>query len=446
VRKILKRHIYQSVKDWSLKPDRKPLVLRGARQVGKTHVANKIGREFTHYVMANFEKQPALKDIFVKDLDPKRICRDLSILLDVKIIPGKTLLFLDEIQEAPLAITSLRYFYEEYPELHVMAAGSLLDFALEEVGIPVGRVEFLYVYPMSFIEFLIAMGREQAAAAILNHIFPKPMSDAIHERLLEYICEYLAIGGMPAVVKCWRDTQSLKKCDELKHDLIATYRQDFEKYSKKHQIKYVELLFDQAVYQLGKPFKFTHIPGDFRKRELFPCLLLLTKALVIKQIYHSDAQGLPLGAQASLEKFKALFIDVGLAQSLLGENPKEWLLYNKESLANKGELIESFVGQELLAYSNARVPAALFYWHRHERGSNAEIDYLIEYHGQIVPIEVKSGRTGTLKSMQLFLDSHHHSPYGIKISTQPYSVYNQLHSYPLYGIATLFPELKRILE
>lgn len=435
----MKRTIYQELKLWSAKKGRKPLILRGARQVGKTHIVRMLGETFTSFLTVNFERQPLAKEIFEKDLDPKRIARDLSLMFNTNIVPGKTLLFLDEIQEAPKALIALRYFYEEMPALHVIAAGSLLDFALEEVGIPVGRVEFLYLYPMSFIEFLLATHREQAAQAILNNIFPHPFHETIHAQFLDILAEYLAVGGMPEVVKTWRDTQDLKLCSEIKLALINAYRQDFEKYGRKHQIKYLDLLFNQIPQRLAQPFKFSQIPGDYRKRELAPCFDLLAKALIAKPIYHSDGQGLPLGAGVDLSLFKTLFLDVALAQSVLGENPKDWLLHAKQTLTNKGALIESFVGQELLAYGSSRLQPVLYYWHKQTRNSNAEVDYLIEQQGQVIPIEVKSGTTGQLKSLHEFLATHPHSPYGIRFSTQPYSEYQKIHSYPLYAVAALYP-------
>ncbi len=433
----MKRNIFQALKQWAIKSQRKPLILRGARQVGKTHLVTRLGQTFQQFVMINFERQPQAAEVFKQDLDPKRITRDLSLMFNVKIVPQETLLFFDEIQQAPQALTALRYFYEDYPELHVIAAGSLLDFALEQVGVPVGRVEFLYVYPMSFMEFLMAMERQQAIDAILNQAFPSAFPPIIHERFLTYVAEYLAIGGMPEVIKNWREFNDLKKCHLIKQNLIDAYRQDFEKYSKQHQIKYVNLLFDQIPYQLGKPFKFSNIPGEYRKRDLAPCLDLLTKAQVVKPIYHSNGQGLPLGAQVDFDKFKTLFIDVALAQTALGYFPKDWLLQPGQTLINKGEIVESFVGQELLAYSDPQTPFSLYYWQRQQRSSNAEVDYLIEQQGQVIPIEVKSGAGSTLKSMHLFLATHPASPYGVRFSTLSASQYENIRSYPLYAIATL---------
>jgi hypothetical protein len=433
----MQRTLLQHLESWAAQSAHKPLVLRGARQVGKTHLVKQLGTQFPHFVNINLEKQTKVKALFAEDLDVKRIVNELSLLLDVTIIPGKTLLFFDEIQEAPQALTALRYFYEDLPELHVVAAGSLLDFAIEKVGIPVGRIQYLYLYPMSFQEFLLATHHENIVEYLLNHNFPKPMPEAIHVKCLNLVAEYCAIGGMPEVVSSWCETSDLAKSTQIKQALIEGYKQDFEKYAKKHQIKYLDLLFNQIPHQLGKPFKFSNISTDYRKRELAPCLDLLNKALVSRPIYHSDGQGVPLGAQTELQLFKMLYIDIALAQTMLGHLPKEWLLQKGQHFVNKGEIAEAFVGQELLAYSDPYMQAPLYYWQRQERSSNAEIDYLFEANGRIIPIEVKSSTGKTLKSMHLFLDSHAASPYGIRFSTLPFSQFEKIHSYPLYATMLL---------
>ena len=432
----MERQLIQQLRKWKTSAIRKPLVLRGARQVGKTYLVKQFGKEFKSYVSINFEKQPEAIPLFDEDLDPKKLIQRLQLITEQKIIPGETLLFIDEAQEAPRSLIALRYFYEECPSLHVIAAGSLLDFAIEKVGLPVGRVSFLYLYPLSFIEFLRATGREIAAQAILEHPFPQAVSEPIHQKWLEYVAEYIAIGGMPAVVKAWQDTHDINACGEIQYEIVESYKQDFEKYCKRHELKYVSLIYEQVPRQLGEPFKFSKIPGDYRKRDLAPCFDLLSRALVINPVYHSDGQGLPLGAEVDYRYFKATFVDVALAQRLLDSHPKDWFLQPCQTLINKGEITESFVGQELLAYSDPQEKANLYYWQRHERGSSAEVDYLSNIQGQVIPIEVKSGTGSSLKSLQLFLKTHP-SPYGVRVSTHPFSLHEKIHSYPLYAIARL---------
>lgn len=443
----MKRFLFSALECWKTSPNRKPILLRGARQVGKTHLVRSLGRTFDEFVEVNFEYQPAYKKVFELDLDPKRILKELRLLTEKRIEPHRSLLFLDEIQVSPKAIQALRYFYEEMPELHVIAAGSLLDFAIESVGVPVGRVSFLYLYPVSFMEFLKAAEHTQLLNAILTNDVKCPLPESVHNKALRLVGEYMAMGGMPEVIQVWLETGDYGKCLSVLHELVGTFRQDFEKYAKRYQIKYIEQLFNAIPRQLGCRFRYSHIEGDFRKRELAPCLDLLEKAGIVHPIVHTAAQGLPLGAETNLSTFKLKMLDLALAQVILGLELKEWILDPLSAYVNKGEIAENFVGQELLAYSSSRQKQTLYYWHRESRSSQAEIDYVISIQGNIIPIEVKSGKGSSLKSLQIFFDKHPKSPYGIRYSTHNYSVYEKLHSYPLYAVSkALLPENPSLLQ
>ncbi|KKP35850.1 MAG: hypothetical protein UR26_C0002G0150 [candidate division TM6 bacterium GW2011_GWF2_32_72] len=433
----MKRIIDTELLAWKDAKFRKPLLLRGARQVGKTYAAQQLGKQFSSFVEINLESERGAQIIFEKDLDAHRILRDLSLFTGKQILPGKTLLFIDEIQTTPNAITALRYFYEQIPELHVISAGSLLDFAIEQVGIPVGRVESLYVYPMSFIEFLLNTKNEILAQEILSHTLEEPISEPVHNKILSILGEYIAIGGMPGVVKCWIETNDPSRCFALQHSLIDTYQQDFVKYAKKHQIKYVDLIFNNIPQQLGKKFKFSSIEGDYRKRELSPALDLLVTAGIAHKVTNSSGQGIPLGANIDPQCFKVIFLDVSLGQALLGLDLESWFLNPMQQFVNKGEIVEALIGQELLAYANPHAKSHLYYWQRNVPGSSAEIDYLIQRGENVVPIEVKSGPGTTLKSLHMFLDSHLKSPYGYRFSTQNYSKFNNVQSLPLYAVAAI---------
>ncbi len=296
----MRRIVDHYLNHWMKGPRRKPLLLRGARQVGKTYAARHLGTKFASFVEINLELNLQARTVFAKDLDPHRIIRDLSIVAGQKIIPGKTLLFLDEIQVYPNILTALRYLYEMIPELHVIAAGSLLDFAIEQVGIPVGRVESLYIYPVSFIEFLAQ------TPLLLQEVIDMDkhaLSEVAHNKLLEILGYYLAIGGMPEVVHAWFQTNDPLIIDRIHHQLIDTYKQDFAKYAKKHQVKYVDTVFRAIPQQLGNKFKYARIEGEFRKRELAPALDLLDTAGVAHKIFSSSGQGIPLGAQAIIHFF-----------------------------------------------------------------------------------------------------------------------------------------------
>ena len=367
----------------------------------------------------------------------------------------------------------MRYLYERIPELPVIAAGSLLDFAIEQIGIPVGRVESLYVYPMSFLEFLLSTDGEILVQEILSHPASEPLSEPVHNKLLSLLGEYIAIGGMPGVVQSWAATKDPARCFALHHALLDTYRQDFVKYAKKNQIKYVDLVFKSIPQQLGQKFKYSLIEGEYRKRELSPALDLLVTAGVAKKVYYSAGQGTPLGAQSSDLDYRVIFLDVGLAQAQLNFDVTQWFLKPEQEFINKGSLIEAFVGQELAAYAPPYMKSNLYYWHKDSAPTQAEIDYLAVIDFKVVPIaasvvagskknninkaktlqeiapeinkmrsrEVKSGSGRTLKSLHYFLKTHKQSPYGIKFTTQDYSVFTDkdddfiIYSYPLYAIA-----------
>jgi predicted AAA+ superfamily ATPase len=431
----MKRMIFSALRSWKEQATRKPLLIRGARQVGKTWVVRELGKLFKEFIEINFELYPEAKKIFHRDLDPTRLIRDLSLLAGKSIVPGEALIFFDEVQEEPKAIQALRYFYELLPAQHVIAAGSLLDFKLEKIGMPVGRVSSIYMYPMSFLEFLAAQNEALLIEMIVEHKEATTVSEPVHLKLLRLLGEYFAIGGMPEAVACWREFGALEKCASIHRAIVDTYRQDFNKYVQKFQIKYVDLLFNLIPARLGKKFKFSEVPGEYRKRDLQPALDLLVKAGVVQKIIHSSGAGIPLGAQAKPDTFKLIFLDLALAQSILGLDAASWLLESEVNFVNKGEITEAFCGQEILAYSSFDLKPQLYFWQRQERSSSAEVDYLLQRHQQILPVEVKSGAPGTLKSLRLFLDAHKRLRYGIRLSALNYAAADRLLSMPLYAIA-----------
>lgn len=440
----MRRLIDYQLAEWKINPYRKSLLLHGARQVGKTYSIRQLGASFDNFIEINFESQPKLKTLFESDLDPKRILRDLCANLNVKQpTSGSTLIFFDEIQSVPQAITALRYFYEEMPEVHVVAAGSLLNFSIEQVGVPVGRVQSFYMHPMSFIEYLVALGNTGVVDAIFNHDQRQEMSVVIHDKIIGLFAQYNALGGMPQVVDVWRKTQDLLQCAAIHQSLLSSYRQDFYKYAKQKQVQHLAALFDNIPLQLGRKFKYSEIEGNYRSRELSPGLDLLCTANVAQKIWYTAGQGIPLGAQKHLDDFKVILLDAGLSQAILGLQLGDWLLQPTTTFVNKGEHVEALIGQELLAYTNPIYDAELYYWHRHQVGGKAEIDYLIQDNEFIIPIEVKSGKGKTLKSMHVFLENHPQSPYGVKFSTQNYSVFQKIQSLPLYAVASVFLSKQR---
>ncbi len=440
---MFKRIIDFHLDRWKTDPFRKPLLLRGARQVGKTYAVRRLGQQFKSFVEVNFERLEGAVLLFEKDLSPEKLILSLSLLLKIPIIPGETLLFFDEVQEAPRAILALRYFYEEMPNLHLIAAGSLLEFAIAKVGVPVGRISMLYMYPLSFLEYLVATGQNLIAKEILAHPIGIPMQEVIHLKILDLVGEYLSIGGMPEAVARWVQIKDPASALHVLHEIAATYRQDFEKYSRKTQVKYLEQLFRQIPHLVGKDFSYREIHGEYRKRELAPALELLERANIIHSIHYSSGQGIPIGAEVDFDIFKVIYLDIGLCQSILGSDISEWFLRPLEGFENRGEIAEGFIGQELICYASPYSKAELHFWKRKEKNSSAEIDYLIQREKQIIPIEVKSGHGSTLRSLHLFLDTHPKSTFAIRFSSHNYSLLNTLDSRPLYAAASCAHESQR---
>lgn len=425
----MKRDFIQQLEDWKIATERKPLLLRGARQVGKSWLVRTFARSFASAVEINFEKDKSAKSLFAGDIHIPQLLERLSLYAGKKIVPGHTLVFLDEIQECEDALTALRYFKEDCPELHVIAAGSLVEFALAKLGLPVGRIQFLYLYPLSFGEYLTAIGREDLRA----HLLAMQVPDAIHGQLLDHVKTYLWLGGMPAVVQAWLHHKDAQLCQRLQDEILQAYRQDFLKYAKRNQVDHVAQVFEAIPAQLGKKFTYARINPHIRAQALRQAFLLLGMAGIALPAYQTSAQGLPLGATKNEKRFKALFFDVGLAQRLLGLDMKAWVTQALTTI-NIGAIAEQFVAQELVAYAQPSMQAALYYWHRESPASNAEVDFVVVKNRDIVPVEVKSGTRGGLKSMHIFLDSHPASRYGVKISEHPFAMHGNVREVPLYGI------------
>ena len=430
----MKRIIDQHLQDWKLHANRKALLVRGARQVGKTYAIRKLGDSFDEFVEINLEMRPDIAKVFEYNLDPERILRELRLLTGKQLVAEKTLLFFDEIQEFPRAVNALRYFQEMHPDLHVVSAGSLMEFTLEEIGLPVGRVSSLHMYPMSFLEFLAARDKSALVEFLLSTEQLQDIGEAVHEQLLRLLGEYLLVGGLPEVVKQWSESQDPVECGNLLDVIVSGYRQDFQKYAKKHQVKYVDLLFSEIPMLIGRRFKYTSISGSWKARELSPALELLRKAAVVHKVNHSSGNALPLKAESKPEQFKLLFLDIGLAQRVMSADILPWLIDPNSASSKVGAITESFVGQELLAYSNPKTAHDLFYWHREARSSNAEVDYLIADNESILPVEVKAGSTGSLRSLHRFIEEKPQTPFSLRFWGSRPTISNQLHSFPLYAV------------
>ncbi len=437
---MLERQLEKDLEIWRTQNGRKPLLIRGARQVGKSSLIESFGhKKFKNVLTINFELAPEYKKCF-QNLNPLEICNALSLLSGQRISPTETLLFLDEIQDCPQAIQALRYFKEQMPELHVIGAGSLLELVLNqsEYRMPVGRVAFLYLYPLSFKEFLWAYTPE-SLPYLENASLDQPLSEAVHAHLLKQLKLYLWLGGMPEVLNDYKIHHNLSSVQAIQASMIETYEKDFGHYRPIANPTYLQHCFRQAPLLIGQQIKYNKIDPDSRSRELKQALDALEDAGILHRIQATSAQGLPLNATLNEKKFKLNFIDVGLVKRF-NQLDSELLLTEDVMLLNQGALAEQFVGQELLAYAPAYEKAKLYFWARDGQGT-AEVDYVIVESGHIYPLEIKSGKPGKLKSLhQYMLD--HACPFGIRISPQPLSLSGKLLSVPLYMVS----ELPRLLQ
>lgn len=425
----MKRELLQKLHDWSKSSTRVPLILRGARQVGKSWLVREFAKSFETFIEINFETNKTVCQAFVGDISVSALLEKISLYFGKQIIPGKTLLFFDEVQECQEAIQYLRYFKEELPNLHVVAAGSLLDFKIEKIGMPVGRVEFLYLTPLSFAEFLIACGRED----LREYIWKQEYDLVLDKKIKEYLRTYIWLGGMPEVVYTWITHQEVQACRNVQDRLIIAYREDFVKYAKKQQILYVDKVFSNIPFQLGNKFKYIHVDKEVRSKILKDALHLLQMAGIAHICCHTSAQRLPLAASKDENRFKVFFLDIGLAQRILGITYQDWIV-NEILVENLGAIAEQFVAQEFVAYNSFHEEYELFYWHKESKNSNAEVDFLVVKDSQLIPIEVKAGKTGWLKSLHIYLETHKNVLYGLKISENGFSRHENIVEIPLYGI------------
>ncbi|MCX7337978.1 MAG: AAA family ATPase [Alphaproteobacteria bacterium] len=389
--------------NWIIGKDRKPLVVRGARQVGKTWLVRELSKNTEKKLIEiNFERDPEIRSLF-DDNNPKSILQNLEVYLGTKITPASSLLFLDEIQEAPEILAKLRWFYEETPELSVVAAGSLLEFTLQSHSgsMPVGRITYLHLEPLSFEEFLCAQGLETLLDYIRKITLPFAIPIAIHQSLQNHFRRYLQIGGMPAAVSRWIDDQSIESIMILQQDLLSTYRDDFFKYKGRIDVQRLDTLLKAIPSQLGEKFVCSKADPSIQSSAAKQILSLFNKARLCHVVQNSSGNGVPLAAEVKDKAFKQIFLDTGLANRFLGTN----FSFSKTTI--EGGISEQVVGQMLRCLFPFYQEPALYYWRREEKGSSAEIDYLLEHKDHIIPIEVKSGSTGSLKSLHFFMNLKH---------------------------------------
>ena len=405
------RTIDKYLKEWAQKTDRKPVLLRGARQVGKSTAVRNLSKSFEVFVEINFERQPEYKALFAGNLVVERIIPQISAISGKNIKAGQTLLFLDEIQLCQEAIMSLRFFKEDMPELHVIAAGSLLEFALEELPtFGVGRIHSMFMYPMTFDEFLKANG-ESLLMEERNHASAEyPLPEPLHEKLVSIFRTYLLIGGMPEVVAKWVATNDYLQCQELQDDILISYEDDFPKYKKKVDPQLLRQTLRSAATQTTRKFSYSKVGGGYRTDEVKKALEMLILAGLCVPVIRTDANGLPLGSGADMAYRKILICDPGIMMRILNmtlgdvrEMTSEILTESASNLVNRGPLAELVAGLEMQRYQSPNIRHTLYYWIRDAKNSQAEIDYIDSVGREVLPIEVKAGMKGGMKSLWIFM-------------------------------------------
>lgn len=433
----MKRTIDSVLVEWKNRSSRRVLMVRGARQVGKTYSIRNLGKTFSHFLEINFEEEKAIKEFFEDSLNVHEISKKLSAYYNIPIIDGETLLFFDEIQACQNALRSLRFFHEKMPNLHVIAAGSLLEFALSEIpSHGVGRISNMFMYPMTFFEFLNATKGTGLIEQIQQSSFKKPIDNVLHKKILEKFKMYLVIGGMPAIVSAYQQEGNLRECQSLIDDLVTTLKDDFTKYKKHFPIVKLEETFNSISRQASSKFKYSKISPNESNYGYKDALNLLVKAGLVHKVHHSSCRGIPIGAEKNPQKFKAILFDIGIHQRISGLDLSEYLLLDAISLVNKGAIAEIFVGLELAANAPSNIRPDLYYWHREAKSSNAEVDYIIQKNEEIIPIEVKSGKQGSMQSMYLFLKERNLQR-GIRLTQENFSKYNRIITVPIYACANI---------
>lgn len=410
MQEYIQRNIDVELLEWKDNPMRKPLLLRGARQVGKSSAVRHFGKEFQFFAEVNFERHKTVKTFFQGDIDIRLIVQKIAIYINVPIEEGKTLLFLDEIQECPEAIMALRFFKEDYPGLHVIAAGSLLEFTLQELPtFGVGRIHTLFMYPMTFDEFLNANNENGLISMKRQADSQYPLDAAFHEKLIEYFRIYLLVGGMPEAVLAWIKTHNFNQCSHIQEDIILTYEDNFSKYKKRVSPDLLRTTLHGICHQPGEKITFKQISADYRSSQIREAVRLLTLAGLVIPVIATSGNGIPLDAEANEKNMKILLLDSGLLLSVLqlegnlAQHLVDLIMTGSpKDLVNKGGLVEMVAGLELLRNKPCVQRQKMFYWEK-SGNSIAEIDYLDTFHLKVTPIEIKSGTQGGMKSLWQFM-------------------------------------------
>lgn len=427
----MERSIYSSLLKWREKTKHKPLILLGARQVGKTFILKELGNKaFDNLVYLNCHEDPFVRSLF-SDLIAKRIVHDIEIRKEVQIIPGKTLVFIDEIQEAPNGIASLKYFCEDLPDLHVVAAGSLLGITLREgESFPVGKVEIMRMYPMTFLEFLVAANRPKLAETIMAKDWGTLTS--FHEELINYLRQYYFTGGMPEVVETYLQTKDPKETRNVQRNVLEAYRDDLSKHTKP-QIQRIRQVWESVPAQLSrenKKFVFGAVRKGARAADFEMALRWLADAGLICKVERARIPQQPLKFYADDSAFKVYWFDCGLLACMANARPEDMLLGDSAFTSFKGALTENYVLQQLKASDDE---ISICYYSKDN--SSLEVDFLVETNGKVVPVEVKAEENVKSKSFSQFITIDHADAHfkGIRLSMKPFIDQGWMENWPLYA-------------
>ena len=460
----MKRTLSLELDRWLESPSRRALVLRGARQVGKTWLVRDLAaRAGLELIELNFERDPGLARIFSAH-DPHRVLGDLALALETEIDPRQSLLFLDEIQAAPAVLGCLRWFTEELAELAVIAAGSLLELALDDqqYSVPVGRLSYLHLEPMSFPEYLRAHGQQALETRLLEWHPPVPIGEITHDKAMEWYDRYAMVGGMPAPVAEDVERGDPRQCRRLQADLMTAFRDDFAKYVKRLDPGILDSTLLSVTAQLGGKFVYARVGEGVKQHQAKRSLELLAQARLLTIVAHSSANGVPLGGEVKARNRKVLLLDIGLAHALLG-TPAASVYPRFEALSPtiRGRLSEQLAGQQLRVLPpGSGYEPALFYWQR-DGGRPGEIDFLIQIDDVVVPVELKAGAAGAMKSLHQF--THDKGlEFAVRVDRNPPTVQDvevkttqgdrahyrllSLPGYLLWRVAELAAECRRRLE
>jgi uncharacterized protein len=434
------RHILQKLLRWKDSELRKPLILRGARQVGKTYLLQHFAKaHYQDWIYVNFDEKPLYASLFEADLDPERILNELSLQFKKPIIPGETLIIFDEIQECPNALNSLKYFCEKKNEYHIAAAGSLLGVKMNQ-GFPVGKVNFIDLKPLSFFEFLNALGESALCEMLLGIEKPEAISVIFHEKLLQLLRYYFVVGGMPEVVSTFAKQRELGFVREIQQAILDAYALDFAKHAPReelHRIMAVWGLLPNQLARENKKFIFSAISKSARARNYEAAIQWLVDAGVIIKTYNLSKPNLPLMAYASRNAFKVFALDVGLLGAMSELTPETILQKDRLFTEFHGALTENYVAQEL----KNKLASELYYW---TSTGLAEVDFVIADQQTIYPLEVKAGVSKQKKSLLVYGEKYHDTAYASPVLSRTtlrnFCLNGKILNYPLYAVA-LFPSL-----